>query len=352
VVSGLILALVCPSLGALSISLFTAFFIALLLGVDIGLWTSARLSLSPVVPVITVLAIITLNVLWGYFTEAQQKKQVRKAFSSYMAPALVDQLVDNPDMLSLTGETREMTFLFSDIAGFTSFTEKATPEVLVATLNEYLDVMCRAVMEHGGTIDKIVGDAVVGIFNAPLDQPDHAIRAVNCALEMDRISRAFIKKMNDAGYPFGNTRVGVNSGPAIVGNFGGSERFDYTAHGDPINTAARLESVNKHLGTLICISGTTAEQCPDHFFRPVGGLVLKGKTEAIDTFVPITEEESRSPLVLAYKEAFEHLQREEADVGELFTALKAQYPDDPLVNLHHERIMSGTVSATIVLAEK
>jgi adenylate cyclase len=352
VVSGLILALVCPSLGALSISLFTAFFIALLLGVDIGLWTSARLSLSPVVPVITVLAIITLNVLWGYFTEAQQKKQVRKAFSSYMAPALVDQLVDNPDMLSLTGETREMTFLFSDIAGFTSFTEKATPEVLVATLNEYLDVMCRAVMEHGGTIDKIVGDAVVGIFNAPLDQPDHAIRAVNCALEMDRISRAFIKKMNDAGYPFGNTRVGVNSGPAIVGNFGGSERFDYTAHGDPINTAARLESVNKHLGTLICISGTTAEQCPDHFFRPVGGLVLKGKTEAIDTFVPITEEESRSPLVLAYNEAFEHLQREEADAGELFTALKAQYPDDPLVNLHHERIMSGTVSATIVLAEK
>ena len=124
-----------------------------------------------------------------------------------------------------------------------------------------------------------MGDAVVGIFNAPLDQPDHAIRGVNCALETDRISKDFRNKMHERGCNFGHSRVGVNSGVAIVGNFGRSERFDYTAHGDSINTAARLESVNKHLGTLICSSGPTAEQCPDHLFRSVGGLVLKGKTE-------------------------------------------------------------------------
>ena len=352
VLVGLLLTFLCPVLGALGITLVGLAFVVLVLGGNWWLWVYAHLSLSPVMPLLAVLAIITLNVLFGYFTEAKQKKQVRKAFSSYMAPALVAQLVDNPEKLSLTGETREMTFLFSDIAGFTSFTEKATPEVLVSVLNEYLDVMCRAVMEHGGTIDKIVGDAVVGIFNAPLDQPDHAIRGVNCALEMDRISKAFIKKMNDRGYPFGSTRVGVNSGEAIVGNFGGSERFDYTAHGDPINTAARLESVNKHLGTLICISGPTAEQCPDHFFRPVGGLVLKGKTEAIAAFEPLTEEEANSPRVLAYNEAFACLEREDAKAKDMFVQLKAQYPDDPLVNLHYERIMSGILSATIVLAEK
>ncbi len=169
---------------------------------------------------------------------------------------------------------------------------------------------------------------------------------------MDRISKAFIKNMNDRGYPFGSTRVGVNSGEAIVGNFGGSERFDYTAHGDPINTAARLESVNKHLGTLLCISGPTAEQCPDHFFRPVGGLVLKGKTEAIAAFEPLTEEEANSPRVLAYNEAFACLEQEDAEAKDMFVQLKAQYPDDPLVNLHYERIMSGTLSTTIVLAEK
>ena len=350
--SGIILTFLCPAFGALAITAFALVTISLLLGSNVWLWTSARLSLSPMMPLLTVMAIISINVLYGYFAEARQKKQVRKAFSSYMAPALVDQLVNNPDKLSLTGETRDMTFLFSDIAGFTSFTEKATPELLVSVLNEYLDAMCRAVMEHGGTIDKIVGDAVVGIFNAPLDQPDHCERAVKCALEMDRISRAFIIKMNDQGYPFGVTRIGVNSGPAIVGNFGGSERFDYTAHGDAINTAARMESVNKHLGTVICIAGTTASQCPNHFFRPVGGLVLKGKTEAIEAFEPITEEQAGTPFMVKYNEAFEKLASEDPQAEELFAKLKEDYPEDPLVNLHYNRIVAGTLSSTIVLAEK
>jgi adenylate cyclase len=351
-VSGLLLAFLCPAFGALAITVFAFTCVTALIAGNVWLWTSAQMSLSPVLPLFTVVAIIAMNVLYGFFAEARQKRQVRKAFSSYMAPALVAQLVDNPDKLSLNGETREMSFLFSDIAGFTSFTESASPELLVSVLNEYLDAMCRAVMEHGGTIDKIVGDAVVGIFNAPLDQPDHCERAVSCALEIDRISKDFIHKMKDRGMTFGSTRVGVNTGTAIVGNFGGSERFDYTAHGDAINTAARLEGVNKHLGTLICIAGNTAVHCPDHFFRPVGGLVLKGKTESIEAFEPITEAESKSPRVLHYNKAFEHLSREAEDTAELFAALKAQYPDDPLVNLHYNRIMAGTLSSTIVLAEK
>jgi len=260
--------------------------------------------------------------------------------------------VSDPDMLSLTGEEREMSFLFSDIAGFTTFTESASPELLVSVLNEYLDAMCRAVMEHGGTIDKIVGDAVVGIFNAPLDQPDHAERAVNCALAMNAISSDFIAKMAQRGYPFGVTRVGVNTGRAIVGNFGGSERFDYTAHGDSINAAARLESVNKHLGTQICISGTTVAQCPDHQFRHIGALVLKGKTEALDAYEPITAAQAATPFMARYNEAFELLQREDPGAAQLFAQLYLEFPDDPLVKLHHERIVAGELSATIVLSEK
>lgn len=350
--SGLLLTFLCPAFGALAITLFAAVCLTLLVAGNVWLWTSAQLSLSPVLPLFTIVAIIAMNVLYGFFAEARQKRQVRKAFSSYMAPALVDQLVNHPDRLSLNGETREMSFLFSDIAGFTTFTESASPQLLVSVLNEYLDAMCRTVMEHGGTIDKIVGDAVVGIFNAPLDQPDHAQRAVDCALSMDRISRNFIQKMKERGMEFGATRVGVNTGTAIVGNFGGSERFDYTAHGDAINTAARMEGVNKHLGTLICISGTTVAQCPHHFFRPVGALVLKGKTESIEAFEPITEEESRTPRVVRYKEAFAHLERGAADAAELFAALRADFPEDPLVTLHYDRVAAGTLSATIILAEK
>jgi len=349
---GVALTLLCPLFGALPISLLATTFIGLLLGSNVWLWSSAKLSLSPILPLVTIVAIVAFNVLYGYFIEARQKQQVRKAFSAYMAPALVEQLVNDPSGLKLKGESREMTFLFSDIAGFTAFTEGASPEELVSALNEYLDAVCRCVMDHGGTIDKIVGDAVVGIFNAPMDQPDHAARAVSCALQLDRISRGFNERYATKGKTFGHTRVGVNTGVAIVGNFGGSERFDYTAHGDPINTAARMESVNKHLGTLLCVSGTTVAQCPDHFFRPVGGLILKGKTEAIDAFEPITEQESRSEFILQYSEAFAHLQREERDTAELFARLREQYPEDPLIKLHHERIVSGVVSATIVLTEK
>ena len=351
-VVGVLLTFLCPAFGALAISIFAVFFIALLVGGNAWLWTSAQLALSPVMPLFTVISIIAMNVLFGYFTEARQKREVRKAFSSYMAPALVDQLVANPEGLRLNGESREMSFLFSDIAGFTTFTESASPELLVSVLNEYLDAMCRAVMAHGGTIDKIVGDAVVGIFNAPLDQPDHAEKAVQCALAMDRISKDFIVKMNARGIEFGVTRIGINTGRAIVGNFGGSGRFDYTAHGDSINTAARLEGVNKHLGTQICISGTTVAQCPNHFFRPIGALILKGKTEAIEAFEPMTQEESKSPLTIRYLEAFDLLTRADPNAAELFISLKADYPDDALVMLHYDRITSGILSSTIVLAEK
>jgi adenylate cyclase len=351
-VSGLLLSFLCPAFGALAISLFAFFFIGLVIVGNVWLWSSAQLALSPVMPLLTIITIILMNVMFGYFAEARQKRQVRKAFSSYMAPALVDQLVGNPDRLSLNGESREMSFLFSDIAGFTSFTESASPELLVSVLNEYLDMMCRAVMEHGGTIDKIVGDAVVGIFNAPLDQPDHAERAVKCALAMDAISRDFVAKMLSRGMVFGETRIGVNTGRAIVGNFGGSERFDYTAHGDAINTAARMESVNKHLGTQICIAGTTAAQCPNHYFRPIGALILKGKTEAIEAFEPITKEAAETPLMVRYRAAFELLAAEDSSAGNAFVQLKADYPEDALVNLHYQRITAGIISSTIVLAEK
>ena len=351
-VTGLLLSFLCPAFGALAITVFAVGFIGLMIAYDVWLWSSAQLALSPVMPLLTVMAIIAMNILFGYFAEARQKRQVRKAFSSYMAPALVDQLVANPDSLRLTGESREMSFLFSDIAGFTSFTESASPELLVSVLNEYLEAMCHAVMEHGGTIDKIVGDAVVGIFNAPLDQPDHAERAVKCALAMDRISSNFVAKMQDRGMAFGITRIGINTGRAIVGNFGGAERFDYTAHGDAINTAARMESVNKHLGTQICIAGTTVAQCPNHYFRPIGSLVLKGKTEAIEAFEPISQEAATSALVVRYREAFDLLSREDPGARGLFEKLKADYPKDPLVNLHYERIISGVISPVIVLAEK
>lgn len=277
---------------------------------------------------------------------------LRKAFSSYVAPALVDQLVKNPDRLKLGGERREMTFLFTDLAGFTSLIERQDPEEAVALLNAYLDQMVRIAKRHGGTLDKVVGDALHVMFSAPIDQSDHAIRAVNCTLEMDVFANGFAKEQQAKGIPFGETRIGVNSGSAIIGNFGGNENFDYTAHGDAINTAARLESVNKQFGTRLAVSADTVRHCPDFEGRPIGNLILKGKTKPTQVHEPISNKAEQSELFAKYTSAFELMEREEVNAKDAFAALANEFPDDGLTRFHLSRLNSGQTGATIEMQEK
>ena len=351
-VSGLLMILLSPSLGPLRLWFLGAVMLVILIGANIYLWNEKNLVMPLANNITLIVVLYTLDVMYGFFAEARQKRQVRSAFSHYLAPTLVAQLTDDPSKLSLTGEAREMTFLFSDIAGFTSFTEKTEPEVLVSLLNEYLDGMCRVVMQHGGTIDKIVGDAIHAMFNAPVRQQDHAERAVKCAIAMDAFSSEFIEHKREEGREFGITRIGVNTGQAVVGNFGGNDRFDYTAHGDAINTAARLESANKHLGTRVCVAGATVKLCPNLDFRFVGRLVLMGKTEAVEAFEPLSTEQNASEFQVKYKQALEKLEKQEPAAEALLNQLAEVYPDDPLINLHLERIKNGERSTTIVLTEK
>jgi adenylate cyclase len=199
----------------------------------------------------------------------------------------VKELSKNPDQVRLGGEDREMTFLFTDLEGFTRFTETIAPERLVATLNSYLDGLCRIATRHGGTIDKIVGDAVHVMFNAPVHQPDHASRALAAAFEMRQFSIDFVALQARNNLAFGMTRIGINTGRAIVGNFGGASRFDYTAHGDSINTAARLEAANKVFGTEILVSRATKDAVPNVKVRPLGKINLRGKDQATEIFEPL-----------------------------------------------------------------
>jgi adenylate cyclase len=224
--------------------------------------------------------------------------------------------------------------------------------LVVSLLNEYLDGMVRIAFQHDGTLDKIVGDAITIIFSAPVAQPDHAARGVACALAMDSFAQAYAEAKRSEGIRLGKTRIGVNSGPVIIGNFGGDTVFDYTAHGDAINTAARMESVNKHLGTRVCISGFTVAGCPDFIGRPVGTLVLKGKTQGIEAFEPLTEAEAGSSAAAAYRAAFDLLERQDPDANKAFAALAANYPDDPLAALHLKRLRAGETGTTSVMAEK
>lgn len=284
--------------------------------------------------------------------DREQKKFIRGAFSRYVSPAIVDLLVERPEKLKLGGEKRELTYLFTDLADFTSFTERTEPRVLVPLLNDYLNTMCGILFDHGATVDKIVGDAVVGFFNAPVDQSDHALRAVSAALAMDLFGQRFIKEQAARGLALGITRIGVHSGTAVIGNFGGDRFFDYTAFGDMVNTAARLESVNKYLGTRVCVSGVTAAQCPESAFRPVGSLVLKGKSEGLDVFEPLHDGAENSPATAAYMDAFERLRRNDTNAIDAFREIVESSPDDGLAQFHLHRLENGETGETILMEEK
>jgi len=245
------------------------------------------LLIDPTLPTATVASTFFASSLLDHFLANRKGIMLARAFAQYLSPDLVKELSKNPDQVRLGGEDREMTFLFTDLEGFTRFTETIAPERLVATLNSYLDGLCRIATRHGGTIDKIVGDAVHVMFNAPVHQPDHASRALAAAFEMRQFSIDFVALQARNNLAFGMTRIGINTGRAIVGNFGGASRFDYTAHGDSINTAARLEAANKVFGTEILVSRATKDAVPNVKVRPLGKINLRGKDQATEIFEPL-----------------------------------------------------------------
>jgi adenylate cyclase len=221
----------------------------------------------------------------------------------------------------------------------------------VALLNEYLDQMVAIAFSHDGTLDRVVGDAIAIMFSAPVVQPDHRQRALNCALAMQAFSNRFAADARTRGLAFGMTRIGVHTGMVTVGNFGGRAIFDYRALGDPVNTAARLESANRRLGTQICLSEDTLSGCPGVEARPIGKLVLKGKTQAVMVYEPVAASVSVAPLP-AYLDAYRELEEHPATALEKFRRLADEWPGDGLVNLYLRRLENGQAGSEIVLTEK
>ena len=220
--------------------------------------------------------------IFRYFTEARLARQTEQAFSKYVSATVVKKILENPKSLKLGGEKKEMTVLFSDIAGFTTLSEKATPEKLVEQLNEYLDAMTVIIMDHEGTVDKYIGDAIMAFWGAPIPQKDHAVRACLTALEYQkRLVELRDLWVSRGQLPF-SARVGLNTGTMVVGNMGSHRRFDYTVIGDAVNLGARLEGVNKFYDTNILISETTYEEAKHAIeVREIDSITVKGKTKPV-----------------------------------------------------------------------
>ncbi len=293
---------------------------------------------------------LAISEQWG--RERAQRRFIRSAFSQFLADSVVTQLEREPERLALGGERKELTFLFTDIAGFTTLAEGADPDDLTRLVNAYLDGTSAIVLAHGGTLDKFVGDALHVIFNAPLDQPDHRRRAVECALELDAFCQAFAAAPAAEGFPFGITRIGINTGSAIVGNFGGAARFDYTAHGDSINTAARLEGANKALGTRLCVSESTREGCDGLAFRPVARLILKGKTEAVRVYEPLADGAMAGDQLDAYAACWALLEKSAPSAAQALDDYVAAYPDDPVGSLHQRRLAAAETGTLMFMDSK
>jgi len=308
------------------------------------------LALPFIAPNLALVASFIFTIAYVGHDDRVQKKSIRQSFSRYLSPKIVDMLIANPAAMKAGGVRRELTYIFTDLENFTSLTEKTDPEALVDLLNEYIDGMCTITFGHDGTVDKIIGDAMCAFFGAPLDQPDHQQRAVACAMELDRFARKFAAEKKADGIDLGITRIGVHSGIATIGNFGGENFFDYTAFGDMVNAAARLENANKHLGTRICISALTAGKSPGLKCRPVGNLILKGKSEFLAAVEPLGEDTySLSIDVMAYLAAFKAMDERDASAIDLFQRIVKLNPNDGLSAFHLKRLKCGDSGITVDL---
>ena len=277
-----------------------------------------------------------------------EAERAHASLSRYFSPQIAKKLA------AVGGETmdvqrRDVSALFTDIAGFTSLVEATEPEVLGELLNEYMGGMTDIVFSHEGTVAKIIGDALHILFNAPGDQPDHATRAVACALDLDSWAQDFRGRRLAKGIKFGVTRIGVHAGPALVGNFGGGHFFDYTAYGDTINTAARLEAANKQLGTRICISEVVAKCAKDFKGRPVGDLMLRGRSEPLRAFEPVSSLPEQQSQLKAYSTAFAKLESDDPTAMAAFAAHVGQHSEDTLAGFHLKRLLNGAKGIEIHL---
>ena len=310
------------------------------------------LLIDPATPTLAWAFVFVPTTVLRHMLSERRQRWVRQAFARYVSPNLVDYLIDHPGALELGGKRQRCSFVFADVAGFTSIMETMEPGTAVGVLNDYLDRMIAIAFEHEGTLDRIVGDSVAIVFSAPIEQIDHESRALRCALAMHRFAEGYVTELAKRGIPFGKTRIGVHTGEVTVGNFGGSTIFDYRALGDPVNIASRLEGANKHLGTLVCVSQATLDGCPDAQVRPIGRLRLVGRVQPVMAYEPRSPDAQGESVGIEYVAAFRLMTEGRAEALAAFESIHRRRPDDPLVELHWRRLKSGAEGDLIELADK
>ncbi len=325
--AGVILTILMARASAIAGAVFTLLALAAAGGGAWHAYTHYRLLVDPLSPGIAIVLVYLVESMRRYITTEREKDQVRKAFSHYMSPALVERLAENPEALKLGGEMREMTILFCDVRGFTTLSEQFDAEGLTHFLNKFLTPMTDVILSHDGTIDKYMGDAIMAFWNAPLDDALHAANACRASLEM----MCRVVTLNDAreaeakeqGIKFHPIMIGIglNTGQCCVGNMGSDQRFDYSVLGDDVNLASRLEGQSKAYGVDIVIGEKTHALARDFATLEIDRLKVKGKTTAVTIYTLLGDEQ------MAQTPAFKTLY---ARFSSMLTAYRAQAFDEAL----------------------
>lgn len=281
----------------------------------------------------------------------RERMQLRRSFESYLDPRIINEMMLGDTLPSFGGEHREITAIFTDIAGFTTTAESLDAATVAGLLGDYFGVLTDAVVKNGGLVNDFIGDGLVVLFGAPMHQPDHAERAVAAALAMDEAGQRFGAGLAARGIAWGRTRVGVHTGMALVGNIGTRGKLKYGALGDTLNTASRVEGLNKYIGSHVAVTGETAAQCRHQTFRPVGDIIVKGRKSAMPILAPVSPADP--PTLLArYAEAYAALSQEKPEAAQLFAALHRDFPADAPTAFHARRLAAGEKGILVVMQEK
>ncbi|HET7199252.1 MAG TPA: CHASE2 domain-containing protein [Burkholderiales bacterium] len=288
VFGGIVLTFLIPMLAPLWASAAAVTGMALITLLDLALWSYADLVLPLAASVLMTATLYTVNMAYGYFVEARTKRQITELFEQYVPPELVDRMAEDPEKYTMEPHNAELTILFSDVRGFTSISEALSPEHLREYINEYLTDMSNIIRgKYRGTLDKYIGDAIMAFWNAPVEDNTHPRSGVLAAMEMLRECETLNNKFTARGWPTLKIGIGVNSGNVRVGDMGSRQRKAYTAMGDAVNVASRLEGRTKHYGVGILVGEASRRLIQDVVFKEIDKIKVKGKDEAITIYEPI-----------------------------------------------------------------
>jgi len=287
IVLGLALAMLLPVVSPLWAALTTVLLSVLLASGNLWAWNAWHAHFPLATPLLAIWGLFVLNMSYGFFVEARSKAQITRLFGQYIPPELVDEMAKDPARYSLRGESKVMTVLFSDIVGFTSFSEKLEASQLADMLNIFLSHMTKLIQAHRGTIDKYMGDAIMAFWGAPMSDERHARDAVLTGLAMQATLKDLNPVLKQHGWSEVAIGVGINTGRMSVGNMGSEFRMAYTVMADAVNLASRLEGLTRQYGVGVLCGEATREECPDLTFQTVDRVRVKGKAEPVAIFEPL-----------------------------------------------------------------